>query len=60
MPLYEFKCRECGKSFSELRRVGDDEGVPCSHCGSVNTKKMVSSFASISSRPASSCSTGGG
>lgn len=47
MPIYEFTCSDCGEQFSEIRRMGDDKGVPCPSCASVNTRKMISSFASI-------------
>ena len=54
MPIYEFTCADCGEQFSEIRRMGDDQGVPCPQCKSVNTRKMISSFASISSSSSAS------
>jgi putative FmdB family regulatory protein len=48
MPVYEFKCAGCGETYSEIRRMGDDTGVPCPRCGSTDTKKLISTFASIS------------
>lgn len=56
MPLYEFKCTECNKPFSEIRKIGDFNAV-CPKCGSAKTEKMISSFASLS---ADRCSPSGG
>jgi putative FmdB family regulatory protein len=55
MPIYEFKCNECGEAFSEIRRMGDDKGVPCPKCRSSHTKKLISNFASISAGEPSGC-----
>lgn len=44
MPVYEFKCRECGKLISELRRIGDFSSPVCSQCGSHDTEKLFSLF----------------
>lgn len=62
MPLYEFSCSACGHTFSELRKMGDYEGVVCPQCGSDNTKKLMSAFASSSkgSDAGSSCAPSGG
>ncbi len=55
MPIYEFTCIDCGERFSEIRRMGEDRGVPCPACKSVNTKKMISTFSSISSNSSPGC-----
>jgi len=58
MPVYEFKCRECGHPFSEIRKTGDFK-ASCPKCNSENVEKMISVFSSHSS--AGKCShTGGG
>ncbi|MBN1496862.1 MAG: zinc ribbon domain-containing protein [Spirochaetes bacterium] len=57
MPIYEFKCDECGAAFSEIRRIGDDKQVPCQECGSVQTKKLISSFSSLSSGSSPGCAS---
>lgn len=41
MPLYEFKCKSCGKKMEELRKVGDFTPPSCSVCGQ-ETEKMMS------------------
>ena len=56
MPLYEFKCADCGNKFSEIRKIGDYNAV-CPKCGSAKTEKMISSFLSPA---AGKCSPSGG
>ncbi|RMG72245.1 MAG: zinc ribbon domain-containing protein, partial [Nitrospirae bacterium] len=35
MPIYEYTCLSCGKSFSLLQKVGSTEkDTTCPHCGS--------------------------
>ncbi len=46
MPVYEFKCRQCGEIFSELRKMGDFTGGKCPSCGSDLTEKVFSLFSS--------------
>ncbi len=46
MPLYEYRCRACGKEFELLRRVGQgSEGVSCPRCGQAEVEKEYSTFA---------------
>lgn len=49
MPIFEYKCADCGAKFDEL--VGSpDEKVPCPKCKSAKTEKQLSVFAaSVSS-----------
>ena len=50
MPLYEYKCRQCGSEFELLRRISDsDDEVTCPLCGAQESDRQIS---------ASSCSTG--
>ena len=50
MPLFEYKCQECGVKFEELRMSGEgNDEVRCPHCSAVNTVKLFSSFSSGSS-----------
>jgi len=49
MPIYEYRCRECGHVFSRLQRVGaSSEGVTCPKCGSTEVERLLSTFASTS------------
>ena len=50
MPIYEYRCNECGKVFSRLQKVGATaDGVVCPECGSSAVDRMLSTFASASS-----------
>ena len=40
MPIYEYRCRNCGATFEILVRTGTV--VLCSHCGSLLVDKLIS------------------
>ena len=45
VPLFEFKCRGCGRGFEELVRNGDElKAVKCPHCSSTDVEKLFSLF----------------
>jgi len=44
MPLYEFKCRACGRRFEALVRIGRENEVCCAGCGGRDVRKLVSAF----------------
>ncbi len=49
MPLYEYKCTDCGRPFELL--VGSPslaDSVVCRHCGSGSVRRLVSTFAARS------------
>lgn len=61
MPIYEYACDKCGKEFEEL--VFDDSLPACPHCGSAQTRKLMSCccvHGASSSGDGESCATGGG
>lgn len=46
MPIYEFRCGDCGKKFSTLVGVvAEADDTACPNCKSRNTSKLVSKFA---------------
>ncbi len=47
MPIYEYRCQDCGEVFSHLvlTSTGASEQIPCSNCGSSQTRRLMSSFA---------------
>lgn len=50
MPIYEYRCKDCGHVFSRLQKVGaSSDGVSCPSCGSTSSERLVSTFASASS-----------
>ena len=44
MPIYEFRCSNCGKQFEILVSIGNEKNVTCLDCGSNNVCKLVSTF----------------
>jgi putative FmdB family regulatory protein len=46
VPIYEFKCQECGRLTSVfVRSVGASYKAACQHCGSRRLERAVSRFA---------------
>jgi putative FmdB family regulatory protein len=46
MPIYEYRCRKCGKRFSVLTlRVSERPEPECKHCGSRAADRLMSRFA---------------
>ena len=46
MPIYSYRCEDCGEVFDLLVGVGVDEEIPaCQKCGGVNLEKLLSGFA---------------
>ncbi len=61
MPIYEYRCTDCGSSFSKLQRVGASaEGVTCPQCGSERIERLLSTFASGSSSSGAGATGGSG
>ncbi len=60
MPIFNYRCSDCGEEFEVLAKQNDNE-VKCSSCGKKNVKKVYSSFDFNIKEPAtgSSCSMGG-
>lgn len=45
MPIYEFRCSNCGHKFETLCRMGETgSGLECPHCGSRSLSRLVSAF----------------
>jgi putative FmdB family regulatory protein len=40
MPIYEYRCRDCGTTFEAL--VRDERSVTCPHCGDSSLDKLLS------------------
>ena len=74
MPLYDFYCPQCDKTFEELASPG--ETPPCPHCGAAQAEQRVSAPSPLKSGafpfkpgpvhpianrvPGGGCSAGGG
>jgi len=45
MPMYEYRCRNCGTTFDELVSSAQEK-VQCPDCDEFATEKLMSAFAS--------------
>ena len=51
MPIYEYRCTKCDRSFEAFVRPGDG-GANCPHCHGTKLRREMSTFASRSSNGA--------
>ena len=58
MPIYEYRCLECGEKFEKLVRLSTSTSeIECSKCGGQKVGKLISAFsARMSSTTAASAS----
>jgi len=54
MPIYEYHCAKCARSFDHLARSLSDKPKRCPECGSVKISKQLSAFAARMAAPAPS------
>lgn len=45
MPIFEFKCAECGAGFEALALPGKETAASCPECGGEKLEKLFSTFA---------------
>lgn len=51
MPVYEFTCRDCNKTFEIARPISESSGAAsCPSCGSSKTERTWSSVFAITSK----------
>lgn len=48
MPLFEYRCRQCGHVTTFLEKPGARRSHRCEECGSEDTEKMLSAFSTKS------------
>ncbi len=64
MPIYEFKCKECGHEFELIMRASaNKEEVTCPKCHAKNPERLMSAFSAGTSSSggfSASSSCGGG
>lgn len=60
MPIYEYKCSKCGKTFEHLVRNSSELEPKCPECGAENPEKQLSAFSTGANHGSdvSSCPTG--
>ncbi len=51
MPIYEYKCQDCGSQFEKLLRNSDETGVECPSCGQNHLRRELSTFAARAAGP---------
>jgi len=55
VPLYEYRCQNCGQKFEKLVRISSrDQEVTCPSCGSCRSQRAISLFATSSGSTAGS------
>jgi putative FmdB family regulatory protein len=64
MPIYEYRCADCGNQFEKLiRRSEDAETLTCPSCGQAHLNQQLSTFApqmgATKSAPMPSCGQAG-
>lgn len=42
MPIYEYRCQDCGASHEAIQKISDAPLVDCPACGAPSLKKQVS------------------
>jgi putative FmdB family regulatory protein len=48
MPLYEYRCNDCGEAFEKVVRFLEADLTPdCPNCESTDTRKLISAAASF-------------
>ncbi len=48
MALYEYKCADCEERFDLMRSMSAaDDPAPCPDCGGTDSRRLISSFASV-------------
>jgi putative FmdB family regulatory protein len=61
MPIFEYKCNECGHKMEFLERANSSKNHSCQKCGSNELQKLFSTFSATSSSKSGgsdSCPTG--
>jgi putative FmdB family regulatory protein len=49
VPIYEYRCSECGKRSSALLPSYSSPDPVCPHCGKPGLRRLVSTFATVRS-----------
>ena len=42
MPIYEYRCQNCGHVYEEFVRFGNEPELTCPECGGADARKVVS------------------
>ncbi|WP_425061076.1 FmdB family zinc ribbon protein [Sporomusa carbonis] len=55
MPIYDFKCNECGRQFDQLCRLNWEGTIKCPSCSQSNITKVISLISSHGRSTADNC-----
>jgi putative FmdB family regulatory protein len=63
MPIFEYKCSDCGKVSEFLEKADSKADHTCPACGGKNLTKQFSTFSAVAKQPSApnkchSCSSG--
>ena len=51
MPVYDYICHDCNKTFEEVLTLQEHEkAVTCPHCGSKNVEQEVAAFFAVTGK----------
>ncbi len=42
MPIYEYRCADCKKTFEVIQKFSDDPIKKCEHCSGTKVEKLIS------------------
>ncbi len=42
MPIYEYRCNDCGGEFELMQKFSDEPATECVHCNGNNVEKLIS------------------
>ena len=42
MPIYEYRCQECGHELEKLQRISDEPLTDCPSCGKAELRRLIS------------------
>lgn len=60
MPIYDFRCRDCGHRFTVLIQLSERDRVGCPRCRSKDVRQIISPFSLFSRKPSGhKCGSGG-
>ncbi|MGC9360611.1 MAG: FmdB family zinc ribbon protein [Anaerolineae bacterium] len=60
MPIYEYRCQDCGQRYDRRRPYADaDAPAPCPACDSTRSQRMLSRFACTGGEQSSSGDSAG-
>jgi putative FmdB family regulatory protein len=52
MPIYEYRCTQCGRRFEHLQSRRENSSPHCPACGDGSTERLLSTFAVAKAREA--------